>query len=174
MSPIESVAVTAQATFGRDGAMLEGLLSFVAQLSLVLWSLVVFTVILRFVGIRLYRRSAVQAARAEATGTSAAVPAISLSSAAVPTMSTTAVPVMAAMDVVPAAAGHLAGATELVDVLATDAGATCTFDEFRQPAQARAAAAASMKALRRVPRIWRSGPRSVPHVPALAANSTER
>ena len=36
MTHLQSVAVTAQATFGRDGAMFEGLLDFVAQLSLVL------------------------------------------------------------------------------------------------------------------------------------------
>ncbi|MDF2048449.1 hypothetical protein [Arthrobacter sp. Cr_A7] len=58
MTPIESVAVTAQVTFGRDGAMFEGLLGFVAQLSVVLWCLVVFTAVIRFVGIRIYRRAA--------------------------------------------------------------------------------------------------------------------
>jgi hypothetical protein len=58
MTPIGSVAVTAQVTFGRDGAMFEGLLGFVAQLSVVLWCLVVFTAVIRFVGIRIYRRAA--------------------------------------------------------------------------------------------------------------------
>ncbi|MDQ0768142.1 hypothetical protein QF031_000891 [Pseudarthrobacter defluvii] len=51
-------ALPVQATFGRDGAMFESLLGFVAQLSLVLWSLVTFTVVIRFVGIRFYRRAA--------------------------------------------------------------------------------------------------------------------
>lgn len=57
MIRIESVAVTTQTTFGRDGAMFENLLGFVAQLSLVLWSLVVLTTIIRFVGVQMYRRS---------------------------------------------------------------------------------------------------------------------
>ena len=63
MTRIESVAVTAQ-TFGRDSAMFEGLLGFVAQLSLVLWGLVILTAVIRFVGIRIYRRSAARASRA--------------------------------------------------------------------------------------------------------------
>lgn len=54
----EIVTVTAQSTFGRDGAMFEGLLGFVAQLSLGLWSLVILTAIVRFVGMRIYRHSA--------------------------------------------------------------------------------------------------------------------
>ncbi len=58
MTHIETVAVTAQATFGRDGAMFNGLLGFVAQLSVVLWSLVILTAVIRFVGIRIYRRGA--------------------------------------------------------------------------------------------------------------------
>ena len=36
MKHLVTVAMTAQATFGRDGAMFEGLLGFVAQLSVVL------------------------------------------------------------------------------------------------------------------------------------------
>lgn len=47
-----------QVTFGRDEAMFEGLLGFVAQLSVVLWALVILTLVIRFVGIFLYRRSA--------------------------------------------------------------------------------------------------------------------
>jgi hypothetical protein len=173
MTPIESVAVTAQATFGRDGAMFEGLLGFVAQLSLVLWSVVVFTVIVRFVGIRAYRHSAARAARAKAAAPSAAMPAITLSTSAESTMSTGAVPVTAAMDLVPPAAGQLTDAVEIIGVLKADAGTNGTFDQVGQPAQAPAAAAVSLKAPRRVSRIWRSGPRSTAHVPALAANSTE-
>ncbi|VXB72735.1 conserved hypothetical protein [Arthrobacter sp. 9AX] len=173
MTPIESVAVTAQATFGRDGAMFEGLLGFVAQLSLVLWSVVVFTVIVRFVGIRIYRRSSARSARAKAAAAGAAVPAIALSTTPVPAMSTSVLPITAAMDLVQPSGGGLAGATELVDVLNADAGMNGRFDELRQPAQAQAAVAASIKAPRRMSRIWRFGPRSAAHVPALAANSTE-
>ena len=64
-----------QATFGRDGAMFEGLLGFVAQLSLVLWGLVFLTVVIRFVGIRIYRRGAARTALVETVAPSAAVPA---------------------------------------------------------------------------------------------------
>ncbi|WP_457945852.1 hypothetical protein ACTAQI_11020 [Pseudarthrobacter sp. alpha12b] len=64
-------ALPAEATFGRDGAMFESLLGFVAQMSLVLWSLVTVTVVIRFVGIRFYRRSARRAlARIAAAGAS--------------------------------------------------------------------------------------------------------
>ncbi|MEV8039459.1 hypothetical protein [Arthrobacter sp. NPDC080082] len=53
-----AIAVPAETTFGRDGALFEALLAFVAQMSLVLWALVIFTVLIRFVGIRVYRRAA--------------------------------------------------------------------------------------------------------------------
>ncbi|WP_146067357.1 hypothetical protein [Arthrobacter sp. SX1312] len=56
MTSVASIGVAAPGTFGRDGAMFEGLLDFVAQLSLVLWTVVVVTVMIRFVGIRIYRR----------------------------------------------------------------------------------------------------------------------
>ncbi|MDR7083098.1 hypothetical protein J2X01_002391 [Arthrobacter ginsengisoli] len=75
MTHLQSVAVTAQATFGRDGAMFEGLLDFVAQLSLVLWTTVVLTVVIRFVGIQIYRRRAARTALVETVAPSAAVPA---------------------------------------------------------------------------------------------------
>src|SRR3954468_21929648 len=42
--------VLAAPSFGRDGAMFQSLLEFVAQLSLVLWSVVIITVLIRFVG----------------------------------------------------------------------------------------------------------------------------
>ena len=68
------VALSAQATFGRDGAMFESLLGFVAQLSVVLWGLVIFTVVIRFVGVWIYRRSAARTARvAAAVATTTAV-----------------------------------------------------------------------------------------------------
>ena len=78
-----SLAVPAAATFGRDGAMFESLLSFVAQMSLVLWGLVTLTVVIRFLGIRFYRRAARRAlARMAAAGT--AVPAIAVASIGAP------------------------------------------------------------------------------------------
>jgi len=58
----ESIAVAEQSTFGRDGAMFEGLLGFVAQLSVALWSLVILTAVIRFVGIRVYRHAAIRRA----------------------------------------------------------------------------------------------------------------
>ena len=61
----ESIAVAEQSTFGRDGAMFEGLLGFVAQLSVALWGLVILTAVIRFVGMRIYRRAAARKALAE-------------------------------------------------------------------------------------------------------------
>ena len=78
MTGVASIAVAAPGTFGRDGAMFEGLLDFVAQLSLVLWTVVVVTVIIRFIGIRIYRRRYRQAVAARVTAHSdAAEPAAS-------------------------------------------------------------------------------------------------
>lgn len=70
----ESVTLAAQATFGRDGAMFESLLGFVAQLSMVLWSLVILTAVFRFLGIRIYRKGARRAATRETAVPPAAVP----------------------------------------------------------------------------------------------------
>lgn len=64
MTHIESLAVVAQATFGRDGALFAGLLSFVSQLSVVLWTAVAVTVIVRYVGTRIYQRAAARASAA--------------------------------------------------------------------------------------------------------------
>lgn len=75
MTHIHTIAITAEPTFGRDGAMFEGFLDFVAQLSLMLWSMVVLTVIIRFVGIRIYRRSAPKAL-VETVSPGPAVPAV--------------------------------------------------------------------------------------------------
>ena len=75
MTHIENIMVPAQATFGRDGALFEALLGFVAQLSLVLWAVVIFTVFLRFVGIRIYRRAAKRAAASQAVSSTVELPA---------------------------------------------------------------------------------------------------
>jgi len=81
----ENVTETVQSTFGRDGAMFEGLLGFVAQLSVALWSLVILTAVIRFVGMRIYRRAAARRALAEVeVAPTTAVPA--------PVVPTTAVP----------------------------------------------------------------------------------
>lgn len=61
-----ALAVPTETTFGRDGALFEALLSFVAQMSLVLWALVFVTVLFRFVGIRVYRRAARRGAARQA------------------------------------------------------------------------------------------------------------
>lgn len=80
-------AVPAATTFGRDGAMFESLLAFVAQMSLVLWGLVTLTVVIRFIGIRFYRRAARRAmAKVAAAGT--AVPAIAVASIDAPAAGT--------------------------------------------------------------------------------------
>lgn len=68
------VTVTGQVTFGRDAAMFEDLLSFVAQLSVVLWALVTLTLAIRFVGIFVYRRAASRTALVGAAAPGATVP----------------------------------------------------------------------------------------------------
>lgn len=65
--------MAAQATFGRDGAMFESLLGFVAQLSMVLWTLVILTAVIRYFGIRIYRARAARAAPAVTAAPTAAV-----------------------------------------------------------------------------------------------------
>ncbi|WP_297368129.1 hypothetical protein [Cryobacterium sp.] len=61
--------MTAQSTFGRDGAMFDGLLGFVAQLSVGLWGLVILTVIMRFVGMWIYRHAAARKAAVQTEAT---------------------------------------------------------------------------------------------------------
>ncbi|MGO4857983.1 hypothetical protein [Arthrobacter sp. 2MCAF14] len=103
MTHHESVVAAAQATFGRDAAMFESLLGFVAQLSVVLWSLVVLTAVFRFVCIRIYRRGSSRTAPAETVASSAAVPAITVPTTTAPiiTMTETTVPTTTAvMDLV--------------------------------------------------------------------------
>jgi hypothetical protein len=165
----ESVSVLAQATFGRDGAMFESLLDFVAQLSVVLWGLVIFTVVIRFVGVGIYRRGArrraARSALAETMATSAAVPA-----AAVPTPA-------AVIDLVQPAASQLASAVlvpaELVEVRTANSVANTTFNEVLQPAEAPAAVATSVKVARRATHKWHTDARSTAPVHALASNSSE-
>jgi hypothetical protein len=49
--------VVAAQTFGREEAMFQGLLSFMASVSLTLWAMVLLTAIVRFVACHvLYRR----------------------------------------------------------------------------------------------------------------------
>lgn len=173
MTRTEIVAVTAQATFGRDGAMFESLLGFVAQLSLVLWGLVILTAIIRFVGIRIYRRGAPTPALVGTVAPSAAVPTPAVPAPAVPAAT-------AEVDLVQPAAGQLTDA-ELVrlglfgstaaekDAVLVPAGPV----DVLQPAGAPGAAAVSVMVPRRVLRNRRAEPRSAAHVPALASNSTE-
>lgn len=103
MTHFESVAVTAQMTFGRDGAMFAGLLGFVGQLSVGVWGLVILTAVMRFVGIRIYGRGAARTGRVETVAPSAALPASAEPKA------------MAAIDLIHPAAGQLPDA-ELVGV----------------------------------------------------------
>ncbi|WP_314214121.1 hypothetical protein [Pseudarthrobacter equi] len=133
MRDIESFAVPAQATFGRDGAMFEGLLDFVAQLSLVLWGLVVLTVVIRFVGVGMYRRGATRRALAAALAPPVLTPG----------------PV-AAMD-----ARTERSPSGLIEVMAADA----TFREGLQPAEVPATVAAPVQVHRR---IFRSRRRQMP------------
>ncbi|WP_255768164.1 hypothetical protein [Pseudarthrobacter sulfonivorans] len=173
----ESVTLIAQATFGRDSAMFEGLLGFVAQLSVVLWALVILTVIMRFVGVAMYRRGARRrAARAAAAVTPAplaAIPAPAMpASAAVMALVPPAAVQLTDAVVLPAefAEGVLEGV--LADALPADAAAKATFGEVLHPAAA-PAVATSMNIQHRGTHNWRSEPKSASHLPALASNSTE-
>ena len=172
MTRIESVAVTAQ-TFGRDSAMFEGLLGFVAQLSVVLWGLVILTAVIRFVGIRMYRRSAARAARVDTVAPSAAEPAPAVPGADAPT---SAMPTATVAAVQASATPAATAGVDLVQPAArqlTYVVTNATFDEVVQPAEAPGTVAASVKVPRHGPRNRRAEPRSASHVPALASNSTE-
>lgn len=65
MNSASGAILSAPETFGRDGAMFESLLGFVAQLSVVLWALVLITTVMRSFGIRIYRRAVGRASVAE-------------------------------------------------------------------------------------------------------------
>jgi hypothetical protein len=55
--PTAGVEVVAAQAFGREEAMFQGLLSFMASVSLTLWAMVLLTAIARFVACHvLYRR----------------------------------------------------------------------------------------------------------------------
>jgi type IV secretory pathway TrbD component len=149
----ESVTLIAQATFGRDSAMFEGLLGFVAQLSVVLWGLVILTVIMRFVGVAMYRRGARRRA-ARATLVDTLTPGAAVPAAAVPAIT-------AVVDLVQPAA------VQLSDAVAN------TFGEVLQPAEAPAAVAGSVNVQGRGHRNWRSETHTTAHLPALASNSPE-
>lgn len=69
------VTVTGQVTFGRNAAMFENLLGFVAQLSVVLWAVVALTLVIRFIGIFMYRRGAARPAPIGAMAPSETFPA---------------------------------------------------------------------------------------------------
>jgi hypothetical protein len=69
------ITLTGPVTFGRDAALFESLLSFVAQLSVVLWALVVLTLVIRFIGIFMYRRGAAGTGLVGVVAPSATVPA---------------------------------------------------------------------------------------------------
>jgi hypothetical protein len=157
MTHIEGVAVVAQATFGRDGAMFEGLLDVVAQLSVVLWAMVILTIIFRFVGIRIYRHGAARRVRLQAAEPSHAVPA--------PTVTATT-----GTDFVLVPAESADG--ELVDALTQGVFSHTTQDEAQHPGGT-PAGATSLKWPRRTPRNRGAEARSSGHMPALAANSTE-
>ena len=149
----ESVTLIAQATFGRDSAMFEGLLGFVAQVSVVLWGLVLLTVVMRFIGVGMYRRGARRRA-ARATLVDTLTPSAAVPAAAVPAIT-------AVVDLVQPAA------VQLSDAVAN------TFGEVLQPAEAPAAAAGSVNVQGRGHRNWRSETHTTAHLPALASNSPE-
>ena len=139
-----------QGTFGRDGAMFEGLLGFVAQLSLMLWSLVIITAVIRFVGIRIYRRGAASAGLVETVAPSATVLA-----AGVPSIPVT-------IDLVQPDAGQ--------PVHAVTNG---TLDGALQPAEVPAAVTTSVKVPHLAPRKRSAASLSPTQVPEFAGASTK-
>jgi hypothetical protein len=178
MTHVHSFAVTAEATFGRDGAMFQSLLGFVGQLSVVLWGLVFLTAIIRFVTIPIYRRGAARTALVESAAPSVVVP-------------TTPVPTTAGViDLVQPAAGE---ATQLTaagqvdpgpfastpgekDTATTDSIPNAPLSQVLQPAaapEAQVAVVAPVRVGHRGARRGRSEPRSAQHVPSLASNYTE-
>ncbi|ACL40762.1 hypothetical protein Achl_2797 [Pseudarthrobacter chlorophenolicus A6] len=169
MRDIESFAVPAQATFGRDGAMFEGLLDFVAQLSLVLWGLVVLTVVIRFVGVGLYRRGATRRALAAALAPPVLTSVVIAPPALAPEALSPEAPAPGALMPAGLTPGPVAATDTtaqrpqagLVDVMAADA----TFRDDLQPAEAPAAVPAPVGVHRR---IFRSRRR---HLPALASST---
>jgi uncharacterized iron-regulated membrane protein len=61
---VEQNDFVAAPTFGRDAAMFHDLLGFMAEISLILWTLVVVTAVIRFIACRVYRRSSARAVEA--------------------------------------------------------------------------------------------------------------
>lgn len=122
--------------------MFESLLGFVAQLSLVLWSLVIVTAVFRFVGMRIYRKGANQAATVETAVSPATVPAlvvtVPLTSSAVPSA-----PVPSA--VVPSTVVPISVATSVVVVPRTPRNPRSPRAQPRSSAQVPAHAANSME-----------------------------
>lgn len=57
MRYVNGVALIGETIFGGSAALVRSLLGFVAQMSLVLWGLVILTTVLRFVSIVVYRRA---------------------------------------------------------------------------------------------------------------------
>jgi hypothetical protein len=187
MTHIASAAVAAGSTFGRDGAMFESLLGFVAQLSLVLWGVVMLTAVIRFVGIRIYRRGGTRTALVEAAAPGGVEPPAAVQAA------------MTVIDLVQPAAGQqpdvrlgLFGPTTVEKdaaaiqpafepvpaafegALATAATVNPSVEEVLHRVEAPVAVASPVQAPHPVARTRRAERRSAGHVHALAGNSTER
>ena len=62
MRQMENLFLIGLETSGLDGQIFGSLLDFVALLSMVLWSLVILTAVIRFVGIRIFKRAASRSA----------------------------------------------------------------------------------------------------------------
>lgn len=168
-------AMPAQATFGRDTAMFEGLLDFVAQLSVGLWGLVILTVVFRFVGIWMYRRGAARRSRVAALAAAAAVVPTVVPSTTAATATMDPLPAtLAAKEAVPASLAAKDAVHSVRTDVAPNSAFDAAFDQGMQPAEQPAAVATSMKVPRRAFRHWRGEPRSAANLPALAANSTEQ
>ena len=161
MMHVASLTVAKQATLGQHGTTFEDVLGFVAQLSMVLWSLVILTTIIRFIGIQKYRRNAIRTTGAETPTQSATVTAPHQ-------LSDSGLARLGLIEVDTAEAEAKPSSAEHSYVLTREPIRNATFDEIRPPSQTRTTAPTFKKAQHRTPDERRTESRP----PALAGNST--
>ena len=159
MMHVASLTVAKQATLGQHGTTFEDVLGFVAQLSMVLWSLVILTTIIRFIGIQKYRRNAIRTTGAE-------TPTQSTTAKAPHQLSDSGLARLGLVDTTEDKA--LPSSAEHSYVLTREPIRNATFDEIRPPSQTRTTAPTSKKVQHPTPDERRTESRP----PALAGNST--
>lgn len=160
MMLVTGLAVAEQAPLGQRGTMFEDLLGFVAQLSMVLWSLVILTTIIRFIGIQKYGSNSTSTTVAETPTQRASVTASHQ-------LSDYGLVRHGLIEVDTAEAEAMPASAELSDVLTREPVRNAIFDEFHPPEQALNTGRTSKKLQHPAPDERRTGSRP----PALAGNS---